>query len=220
VQYRLTRRTTVGANYRYQHDIFSHIFGGTDIHMFAGSYSVALSRLVEFTGYAGVARVESKFIRQVPIDPAVAAFLGVSSGAEIAHTIGYAPVFGARLSRTFREGVAFLAAGRSISAGNGLFLTSTSTSVLAGYSYTGIRRWSFNARAGYYRSKSLTLNVGQYNSLTAGVGASRQVARSIHAVFQYSARYYQSNDFHNYNRVVHSVSVGAAFSPGDSAFRF
>jgi hypothetical protein len=209
----------VGAVYQFQHIVFTRVFGGTDFHAAAISYSVALSRRMEFSGFGGALRAESKFIESVPIDPAIAALLGITSSAQVAHSIQWSPYFEARLSRTFADGVAYLSAGHTISPGNGLFLTSERTSVLAGYSYTGLRRWSFSANAGYNRSNSVALVEGRYSDVSGALTASRQIARALHVIFNYTVREYQSGDFHNYNRAIHSVSLGIGFTPGDVPLR-
>jgi len=67
VQYRLTRRSTIGANYEYVHFDFIGVLSGTDVHMVSGVYSVRLSRWLEFSGSGGVARAETRFIQTCPL---------------------------------------------------------------------------------------------------------------------------------------------------------
>ena len=104
VQYRLSRRTTIGAAYIFQNFSFTRVFGTTDIHGAAGSYSVALNATTEFSAVVGAARIEMTSIRTVPIDPAIAALLGINAGFEVAHFVAYTPTFTARLSKTLHSG--------------------------------------------------------------------------------------------------------------------
>lgn len=113
IQYRLSRRTTIGGTYTFSHYGFSRVQGGSDGHAFAGVYSVRISRSVEFSGYGGVMRVESKFIQTLAVDPAIAALLGLAAdsqiGQQIYHTIDTIPYWERASPRWFRGGC-FMAA--------------------------------------------------------------------------------------------------------------
>ena len=219
VQYRLTRRTTIGAEYSYNHYSFNRIFSSTDTNGGAATYAVQLSRRWEFTGFGGATRVETKFIQNVPLDPAIAAILGVSSGLRVIYSIRTIPVLSARLSRTFSRGVFYLNGGHTVTPGNGLFLTTSATSAGGGYTYTGLRRWSFNASVGYDNNKSIGNIIGKYTDTIGTVTASRQITRSFHAIASFSGREYGSGDFAKYNRVIYSASLGVGFAPGDVPIR-
>lgn len=219
MQYRITRRTTIGAAYTFTQFDFTRVFSGTDIHSAVGSYSVRLSRSTEFTAFAGVMRAETKFIQTVPLDPVVAALLGQSSGNIIVHNIYLLPAFSARLSRAVRNGVLFAGGNRTITPGNGLFLTSKVTAAYAGYSYTGLRRWSLGAAFTSDWAKSLANVVGNYNDYGGQLQASRQVSRAVHTIASFSARRYSSPNFAGYNRPIYDARFGFGFSPGDLPLR-
>jgi hypothetical protein len=218
VQYRLTRMTTIGAAYMYDRYRFTRIFGGSDVHMFVATFGRALSRRAEISGYAGAGRMESKFIQTVPVDPAIAALLGIGAATQVAHSIQYVPTVTGRFSLTFSKGVAYVSGGHSITPGNGLFLTSTATKVLTGYTYTGVRRWSFNMEAGYMRSNAISID-SIYNGATGSVSLTRTLGRSMHAIMSYTAQRYSSPDLPNYKRVVQIVRIGFGFAPGDIPLR-
>ena len=219
VQYRLTRTTTVGADYQYVHFNFTRVFGGTDIHGVAFSYAVALSRTLEFSGYAGAMRVESKFLQTVPVDPVIAALLGITQAIQVSHHVDYVPNASGRLAKTYKNGVAYISGGHTVIPGNGLFLTSYGTTVFGGYTYTGLRRWSFDVGAGYSRMRSAGNVNGIYGGTTARMAVSRQIGRLTHVIFNYSLRHYNSPDFSKYNRLIHTASVGIGFTPGDVPLR-
>ena len=219
VQYRVSRRATIGANYSYNHYEFTRVFGGSDAHGVAGTFAIRISRLLEFSGYAGFYRIESKFVQVVPIDPAIAALLGISQGTQIVHTIDYIPNVSARLSRTFQKGVFYVSGGHQVTPGNGLFLTSYATTVDGGYNYSALRYWSLGAGVSYMNAQSIGNIRGNYGGVTGSLTVSRQIIPSVHVLFIYSARDYNSSDYNNYNRLIHSVTVGVAFAPGDTPLR-
>src|SRR5205823_3904444 len=91
VQYRLTRRSTIGAMYSYQRFGFSGYDGGTDAHGAAGSYSIRINKSAEISGYAGFLRVESTFLQATAVDPVIQVLLGVQSTVQLVHTLRYVP---------------------------------------------------------------------------------------------------------------------------------
>ena len=90
----------------------------------------------------------------VPIDPAIAAVIGISSAQRVSYQKNYMPNIAARLSKIVPRGTVFASVSNAIDPGNGLFLTSTSLTAGAGYSYTGLRRWAITAGVNYDRSTS------------------------------------------------------------------
>lgn len=219
VQYRLDRRSTIGATYDFQHFYYTGQFGAADVHSVAATFSRALAAKLEFSAAIGASRIEQTFIQQVPVDPVIAAILGVSSTTEIGHFVSWIPSGNLRLSQVFRQGVFYLTAGRGVSPGNGLFTTSYTDTVSGGYTYTGVRRWSLNAWSSYMRAKSVGDFNGIYSTITGGVTVSRQIARSVHMIFGYDASTYDSPTFQNYNRVIQQARFGIGFSPGDVPLR-
>ena len=192
VQYRLTRRSTVGVNYGYTHFGYHGLFGATDVHSVSGTYALQLSRSLEFTGFGGFARTESKFLQNVPIDPVIAALIGLPNGVVISHSIVFHPNYGGRLSRSFQRGVAF---------------------------HTGIRRWSLGATAAYTRANSVSNVVGAYGDVSGSLSTSRQIGRFTHMALSFSAMQYRSSSFVGYNRLTYSANLGLAFSPGNIPLR-
>jgi len=219
LQYRLSRMTTIGAQYEYLHFSYPGIIGSTDAHGAAATYAVRLNREWEFSGYGGFMRVESKFEQTVPIDPVIAALLGISGAEEITHQIAIVPNVAGRLSRTYRTGVAYLSAGHSVLPGNGLFLTSTATQVVLGYAYTGLRFWSFGASGGYDRGTAVGTIAGDYADKNVSLLMSRVIARHLNFVLSFSVRQYSSPTYVNYNRTIEEGSIGVGYSPGDIPLR-
>jgi hypothetical protein len=212
-QYRLTRRTTIGANYDYTNFSYTRIFSGTNIHSFAGTYSMRITKNIEFSGYAGVSRVETKAEQLIAVDPVITALLGITSGLTITHTLSYVPNLSGRLSRTMHTGVLYVSGSHLVTPGNGLFLTSTATNLGAGYTYTGLRRWSFSSAFSFNRSNAIGM-VGKYGNTGGNVAMSRQLIKSLHIVASFNANSYQSADYSLYNRLVYSARLGFGWTPG------
>ncbi len=219
MEYRVSRRSTIGLNYRFDDFSYAHIYSGTDAHTVAVSFSTRLSRWVEFSAYGGAARLESKFIQTVAVDPAVTALLGITSGVQLFYNINYVPTVSGRLARSFEHGVAYVEGKRAITPGNGLFLTTNMTTAQGGYTYTGIRHWSFNVMAGYDQGQSLMNFMGRYGDYRGGFQVSRQLTRAIHAIAGVTASKYDSPDFANYNRLIYDARAGFGFAPGDVPVR-
>lgn len=103
--------------------------------------------------------------------------------------------------------------------GNGLFLTSKMTTAGAGYTYTGLRRWSFNTHADYHRATSIANIAGDYGGTSGGISASRKITRSIHVITNFNVRQYRSQDFDRYNRRIYTLRAGLGYTPGDIPLR-
>jgi hypothetical protein len=219
LQYRLTRNSTIGFDYSYLHYGYHDIFSSADVHSFSGTYAVRLTRRLEFSGYAGVARAESKFVQSVPVDPIITQLFGITSTTAVIYSLAYVPNINARLSQAFRKGVLYVGGGHTVTPGNGLFLTTYMTRFTGGYSYTGIRRWSFSAQGEYERGDSIANITGIYGDYGGGITVSRQLSRFFHVVFSATGLRYDSPGIQNYNRPVYNVSAGFGFSPGDVPVR-
>jgi hypothetical protein len=215
----LSKRSTIGAGYTYSKFSFLGVFSATDNHSAIATYAIQITKTLEFTGFGGFMRSETKFLRPVAIDPAIAIIIGRATGTLIVHRIDYSPNVSARFSRTFRRGVAYISGGHTVTPGNGLFLTSTSTNVSGGYTYTGLRRWSFNAQAGTDRSQSLGNVVGEYGSTSGSVAMSRQLRHGLSLVGSFNARKYSSQDFGLYRRTIYTAQFGLGYTPGDIPLR-
>jgi hypothetical protein len=219
VQYRLGKRATIGAAYNYAHYGFSRIASNTNGQSGAATFAYQISHWWEFSGSFGFTRVETKFIQSVPVDPAIAAIIGISQSSQVVYSVRYIPSVSARLSRTFHKGVLFFSGGYGMTPGNGLFLTSESLTAAAGYTYTGLRRWSFGAIGNYMDSHSIGNVYGSYGGETASVHASRQLFHTMHVVAGVNAHRYSSGNFAKYNQTVYGATLGLGWSPGDVPLR-
>ena len=212
VQYRVGRRTTIGTAYAFNHFSFNRVLSSTDYHTFSGTLASRLSKRLEISAYGGVGRAETKIEQGVPIDPVIAALLGVSHSSQIVHSIIWTPNVNARLSRTFHHGVAYVSGGRTITPGNGLFLTSKTNTVLGGVTYTGVRHSSLTTQVQYMGATSIGNILGNYADVSAGISATREIRSGVSALLAVNATQYQSGSFVNYNHLIFNVSAGLRIS--------
>ncbi len=229
LQYRLSRRVTIGGEYGFSHYGFSGNLGGSYIHSVGLSLSARFSQRAELSLFGGASFVNSSFEQTVPISPAILAILcppnlvtvcPLTASLVISNNNLWAPNFGVRISRSFQRGALYANAGESITPGNGLFLTSRSQTANAGYGYSGLRKWSFNIGVGYVRALSLGNIQGTYGQVAGSFGLSRQLFSHVSFVSSVSATQYQSGSFTEYNHLIYSATVGLGFSTKNIPVRF
>jgi hypothetical protein len=220
VAYRYTRNGTAGLDYRFMHVDFTNAFGASDIHTIGFNYSYRFSRLWEVALHAGISRVETQGLRQVAIDPAIAAVLGIRSGLEVAHWINYVPDFYGRLTRSFRTGSAQVSYTNRINPGSAIFRLAQQQAVQLEYSYTGVRQWHFSARAGYTTMRSVTETGGSFEGYIAGIGVSRVLRRDLHAQLRADLQKYEGGFTNTIGRTRARVTLGIMYSPGEMPLSF
>src|SRR5207237_3166706 len=98
--------------------------------------------------------------------------------------------------------------------GNGVYLTSRSKTGSASYGYSVIRKWNLGASMSYATLGSLSQNLAQYSSYTAGAGATYTLTGALHLVSRYDYRHYDL-DQTSFRRNSYRVTFGFGFSPGD-----
>ena len=229
VQYRVSRRATIGAMYGYDRFSYTHSIGEAAVQSGAISASFRMNRWTELSLFGGASHANSSFQQTVPIDPAILAILcpptlvtacPLTAATVVSNSSFWGPNFGARISRSFRRGVVYANAGEGITPGNGLFLTSRTLSASAGYGYSGIRKWSLGIGAGYSRADSLGNIQGNYGDIYGSYNMSRQIAGKLSFVSSFNATQYRSGSFSGYNRLIYSASAGLGWSSKAIPVRF
>ena len=86
VNYRLTRKTTVGAYYSFNHYLYPHGFGNSATNTAGLIYSYAFNRTTQLRFRGGLSEVQSLGLETVPINPAIAQLLGESTGVIDSYT--------------------------------------------------------------------------------------------------------------------------------------
>jgi hypothetical protein len=214
--YRVSRHSTIGLNYLFLKYGYTQSFGGADVHSLGLNYATSLSRRWELGLLASALRVETEAVRQVQIDPAVAAIIGTSTGIEAFHSRRYVPGGGVRLSRRDRRTSFLISFVQGVSPGNGLYLTSRQRIADASVSYTGMRRWTFSISGGYRTLDSVGTDLGSYRSVAASAQVGRSLGNSgFHLTGRWQVRKYETDLFGLRNRTQTLSSIGLMFSPGD-----
>ena len=215
MQYRISRHTTLGADYRFTHFEYTKGYGTTEIHSVGFDYSTQVSRQVQLSARIGGARLESYSLTEVPLDPAVAALLGQSVGIQAAHRVNYAPDGAVRLTDTFHHSHFSLAYLNQVTPGNGVYLTSRNESGNATYSYSGVHHWNFSVNGTYGRMTTLVQTAGAYTVYGGGAGITRDLAKGLHAVLRFDAFHNEVASTAAFKRTQYMASLGLSFSPGD-----
>jgi hypothetical protein len=214
--YRVSRHSTVGISYAFVKFGFTSAFGGADLHTLGLNYSIRLGRRWEFGAMLSGIRVESQTVRQVRVDPIVAAITGISIGREAVHATNYMSGMGARLSREFRNANLMFGYTQGVSPGNGLILTSRQRTGDVTYTYTGLRRWRVGVTGRYGELSAISGQLSTYRRVEGHIGVSRSIlGGDFHFIANVAMRRYET-DFQNFrNRVQTRATVGISYSPGD-----
>ena len=215
LEYRISRHSTLGADYRFTYFDYTRGFGNTDIQSVGFNYSTQFSPHVQLSARIGGARVESTSLTEVTLDPAIAALLGESVAIQAAYRLNYVPDMQVRLMDTFRRSQFTLEYLNQVVPGNGVYLTSRNNSGSASYSYSGVRHWNFSVGGSYGRMSTLVQTIGGYTAYGAGVGITRDLGKGLHTVLRLDTRHYDIASTAAFTHTDYRASVGLNFSPGD-----
>jgi hypothetical protein len=209
----MSRATTLGAEYSHQHFAYPGAFGQTDINSYTAIYSTQIGRPWTFSLQGGVYQAEVRGVEEVALSPAIAALLGINNVSQTFYREYTFPTGAARLTRQFKSSALFLSYAQSVTPGNGVYLTSRTSSGTATYNYTGIRKTSLSVSGGEYQLSSLGQGLQAYQQFSGGAGMSYAVYKALHLTARYDARH-QEIDVAGYRRTGYRATIGIAFSPG------
>lgn len=215
VAYRVSRRQTIEAGYRYDHFDFTRGFGESNMHTAFLGYSVTLSRRWELRLEGGGIRTEVQGLQSFAVDPAISAITGVTTGVRAFYQLNYLPQEVVSLSGRFHYSSLQFSYNDSITPGNGIFLTSRAQYASGSYSYTGLRQWNLGLSGGYSKLRSIGQDLlGTYSYYSAGLGATYNLGRSFHFTARLDGRH-TSLTGAGFKRNSYRAAVGIAFSPGE-----
>ncbi len=221
VNYRWTRRATVGAYYSFTNYQFSHNMADSDSNGAGLIYSYALDRRTQLRTRAGAARISTRSYETVALPAELAAILGQGSTTVNAHTLSLISDVSAELVRDFgRNHSASVAFARGESPGNGVQLTSTQETITGGYSARVGKRVSANVNASYYSLDSLAQSgLGFYKGETAGFALTREIRRGVESTIRVDYRRY---DISNSPLLQHDLrfTFGISWNPRENSLRF
>jgi hypothetical protein len=214
IQHRLSRTTTIGAEYTRQHFQYPHLFGQADMNSYQALIATQFGRHWTFSLQAGAFQTEVAGLQQVALDPEIAAIFGVSSVTQTFYRNIWSPSGAVSLSRQFHRSVLTFGYSRTVLPGNGVYLTSLGDNAVASYSYTGIRKVSLTVSGGESNLDSVGQVLTNYRQFNAGAGGTYAITRPIHLLARYDLRH-QDIDFGGYKPTSYRVTIGLQFSPGN-----
>jgi len=217
VGYLLSRHATVGFDYNFSHYGYT-TFGSANLSTVSGNFGWRLSRTVDLGVQLGMSHGEVTGLAIVPLDPDVAAIVGVSNGIEVLHQVLSTPALRARISKHWRSSSADLEYQKGISPGNGLVLTSESNSVNGGFHYTPSRIWTLSMQAGRTSMQALSgLNSSSYASSYTGyvtdVSISRTIRPNVQIMARFDARPFSYVGTGLQTRIFYRTTIGFIFTP-------
>jgi hypothetical protein len=213
VEHRLSKNTSVGFTYERQHFEFAKAFGGADIdtgQLFVGT---RIGRHWSITARGGVFHAQVKGLNSVALDPVIAALLGQSSTLQSFYRDDIYPSGDVSLTRQFKTSSLHFSFARTVTPGNGVYLTSRSDEGLVAYSYTGIHKASLNGSGGYNSLTSLGQGIAPYRNANGGAGMTYRLPYHMHFVARYDYRYQAIEDL-IYKHTGYRATIGFDYSPG------
>jgi hypothetical protein len=212
---------TIGLDYTFAHYGYT-VFGSADLNSAAGNISWRLSRTVDAAIQVGVSHRDILGLAIVPLDPEVTALLGVTTGIQVSRYVSDVPTFHFRLSKRWHYASADVGYQRGTSAGNGLLLTSDTTTLDTGFHYIPSRNWNLSVHAGRTTMQALTATegltiggLGNYNGYIADVSLSRSIRPSLQVVARFDARPFSYVYAGLQARTFYTSTIGFRFSPGE-----
>ncbi len=214
--YRLNRRRSLNASYRYTHIDYVHGFGESNMHIYFAGLSQQIGRRWQFSIQGGASQIEAIGLESVASDPLTEALFGPSTTVEAFHRNLIMGAGHADLTGRFKNSQFSAVYNQMPTPGNGIYLTSWMTTAQGSYRYLGIRKFSVGAFAGYTRVSGFgqeALGKTWYNN--AGADVSYKVVRNLEAILRFDARRMQIDQTTGFNRLGYLVSVGLNWHPGE-----
>lgn len=212
--YRYSRYGSIGVSYQFRHFGFTNSFGATDMHIASLVYSLRLSKVWELQAQVGAARLETLGLERIEVNPVVAAITGQTSGIVAAYHLNYVPSYAMNATRTFARGTLSMGVSRSVTPGNGVYLTSSFEGAGIGYSHNPIHHFYFTATAGFSQLVSQVQTLPRYRTYTAGAGISRTLGKGLGFSTRLDYRYFDIGSL-IFKRDAYRATVGLSWSPGD-----
>ena len=219
IAYRLTRHQTISASYEYARFDFQHTFADAALQIAALGYSIGFSRDWDFSMQAGTIRTEARGLNQISIAPSIAAIIGQNTAVVSFSRTLYLPIAEARLIRRLNRSQIMLSYSKSVTPGNGVYLTSRQSAGTVGYSYSGYQRVAVRLNAGYGELSSLGQTLGKYMNWQGSARMTYTLVRDTFFELEYDYRHYTTQNS-GFRMDSSRMSIGLAFSPGESPLTF
>jgi hypothetical protein len=215
LNYRLTRKTTVGLYYSYLTYVFAHHLSDSNTHTTGVIYSYALGRSAQLRTRVGISRVENIGLTQVAIDPAIAALVGQSTGIVDSYNRRYTSDISGQLIKDFGENrTGNISYAHGVSPGNGTILTSTQQVVSGSYSMLFFRHYTASLGVGQSVLSATLATIGRTVSDYASLTFTRPLPRNLSANLMFSYRTYSMTGLPEI-RPQYLISSGFTWGPGE-----
>ncbi len=214
VNYRMTRKTTVGLYYSFTTYTYSHQISVADFHTLGGIYSYALNRGAQIRLRAGVSAIESQGQQVIMIDPQIAALLGQAQGIVEFYSRHLTSDISAQFVKDLgRRRTASVSYARGLSPGNGQMLTSTQESLGAQYSMRLFRSYRLDLSAGRLALVSVNHTAaGKYDSQFYSGSLNRTYRRGMNGFLRVDYRTFNIPNQPGVNNQVR-ISTGITWDP-------
>lgn len=219
LQHQLSRRTTIGLRYSHVHFDFHRAFGESDINAYTGTYRLEFGRTWTLRVEGGILTTAVQGVQMSALDPTIAALLGVSSVRTIFYKENMLPTGEFSIQKDFRRSTFSANYVRTISPGNGVYLTSRQENYGAAYSYTGFRRWGLSLNVNSNKMDALGQQLQTFNQKSATGSISYRLGGSVNLTATYARRRQEivNNVFQQDSS---RIAFGIYFSPGEIPISF
>ena len=216
LNYRFSRRMTVGIYYSYTTYQYSHQVSLADFHTLGGIYSYAFNRSTQARLRAGESWLENQGQQVVRLDPFVASLTGQGAGVVESYSRHLTADISADLGKDFgRNRAAHISYARGVAPGNGLFQTSTQETISASFSTRVLRDYTVSVAGGRLSTSALAATAGEYTSTFVGVTVTHAYRHGLAGALGCDYRTIQLTNqptLHNQIRITSTIS----WNPGEN----
>jgi hypothetical protein len=212
VSRQMSRSLGIGLVYNYIKFEYPRVYGGSEVHMVGVGFKRRFTRSLDLSGMVGVFRADTTGTETFTLSPEIAAVLGRSQGVQAFQRIFIAPQASIELGYTLERSRFNISYNSGINPGNGVYITSRVDSISGGFSYSGLRKLSIGASAGYTKTNSIGLTLGDLTNMQGGGGVTYRIARFFSLSVQADRRQFSSPGI--VGRSGSSINAGLSFTPG------
>ncbi len=216
--YQLSERAQIGGYYVYGAYRYPSRFGGINSQSAALSLLLQLSPSRMISASAGAGMMNSEFVGQVAIDPALAALLGGASLLEVKKARFFIPSFQFSFVQELPKGSFSVGAARGFNAGNGILMAGVRDSFSAAYSRPLNSRIGLTAATSYQRLSGRIGTIGVTEGIQGGMLVSVRMVGSLSFTAQAGGRYLSVTTQPRRREVL--AGFGLAWMPGGEPFTF
>ncbi len=213
INYRWSKKTTVGTYYSYSFYQFQHGAGTSNINTLGLLYSYAFSKTLQARLRFGGSQVESLAYTPVTLDPSIAALLGQTQVIVNAYRKITTSDISAQIVKDFGlSRTSSLSYVKGVSPGNGFYQASQQEVYTLDFTQRFWRVYAVSLQVSRATLSSISQTLGNYTNDTVQLSLSRTFRREVAANFQISYRHFEITD----SMAIHPqilVSTGLSWSP-------